>query len=68
MCNFILNYIFNSIKHFQIAHYLEEEFIEDQATTIRKLSGFTNDLRKLLDESVDSSLSLFMFDEYLQKQ
>lgn len=52
----------------EIAHYLEEKFIEDQATTIRKYSGYTNDLRRLLDESVDSSLSLFMFDEYLQKQ
>jgi len=52
----------------EVAHYLEEKFIEDQATTIRKLSGYTNDLRRLLDESVDSSLSLFLFDEYLQKQ
>jgi len=53
----------------EVAHYLEEKFIEDQATTIRKLSGYTNDLRRLLDESiVDGSLSLFLFDEYLQKQ
>lgn len=52
----------------EIAHYLEEKFIEDQATTIRKISGYTNDLKRLLDESVDSSLSLFLFDEYLQKQ
>jgi len=52
----------------EVAHYLEEKFIEDQATTIRKLSGYTNDLRKLMEESVDSSLALFMFDEYLHKQ
>jgi len=52
----------------EIAHYFEEEFIEDQATTIRKLSGYTNDLKRLLTETTDSSLSLYMFDEYLQKQ
>jgi len=54
----------------EIAHYLEEKFIEDQATTVRKLSGYTNDLKRLLEETAkqDSSLSLFMFDEYLQKQ
>lgn len=51
-----------------MAHYLEEELIEDQATTIRTLSGYTNDLKRLLEETVDSSLSLYMFDEYLQKQ
>lgn len=52
-----------------MAHYFEENFIKDQANTIRKLSGFTNDLSKLLDESRnDVPLSLHMFDEYLQKQ
>lgn len=55
----------------QIAHFIEEEFIEDQASTIRKLSGYTNDLKKLLKEYKDTndvSLSLYLFDEYLAKQ
>jgi len=52
----------------EVAHYLEEKFIEDQASTVRKLSGHVNDLKKLLSESDDSSLSLYLFDEYLQKQ
>lgn len=62
----------------EIAHYLEEKFIKDQATTIRKLSGYTNDLRRLLevpkgddgkyDTNWSPSLGLYMFDEYLQKQ
>lgn len=55
-------------KHFQVAHYLEEKFLGDQASTIRKLSGYTNDLIKLIQESIDPSLSLYLFDEYLQKQ
>lgn len=54
--------------NFQIAHYLEEEFIEDQASTVRQFSGYTNDLRQLIKDSVDTSLSVFLFDEYLQKQ
>lgn len=52
----------------EVAHYLEEKFIEEQAGTVRKLSGHINDLRKLLDEAVDTSLSLYLFDDYLQKQ
>lgn len=67
-CRQIIDTFRNSILFLQIAHYLEEKFIEDQATTIRKISGYTNDLKRLLDESVDSSLSLYLFDEYLQKQ
>lgn len=51
-----------------MSHYLEEKFIEDQAGTVRAFSGYTNDLKRLLDDSLDSSLALFMFDEYLQKQ
>ncbi|KAF7988065.1 hypothetical protein HCN44_007559 [Aphidius gifuensis] len=49
-----------------VAHYLEEEFIEGQADTIRTLAGHTSDLTKLLRVK-DNSLSVFLFDEYLQK-
>ena len=52
----------------QVAHYLEEEFIGQQAGTVRKLSGYTNDLKRLIKDSPDTSLSVFLFDEYLQKQ
>jgi len=51
----------------EISHYLEEEFLEDQAETIRKLSGYTNDLSKLMTVK-EPSLSVYLFDEYLAKQ
>lgn len=61
-----IGFIFGVEFHFQIAHYLEENFIEDQAATVRKLSGYTNDLRSLIDDTRgDTSLSLHLFDEYL---
>ncbi|XP_033208248.1 uncharacterized protein LOC117167431 isoform X2 [Belonocnema kinseyi] len=50
-----------------VAHYLEEKFMESQAETIRKLAGHTNDLKSLLADR-DSSLSVYLFDEYLKKQ
>lgn len=57
----------------EIAHYLEEKFIEGQAGTIRKISGYANDLMKLIGKSQDGkdkdiALSTYLFDEYLQKQ
>jgi len=52
----------------EIAHYIEENFIEDQANTVRKLSGYANDLKKMLQGATDISLALYMFDEYLAKQ
>ncbi|CAH2236760.1 jg14252 [Pararge aegeria aegeria] len=52
-----------------IAQYLEEEFIEDHAKTIRDLAGHTSDLKQFItnNEGKDLSISLFLFDEYLQK-
>ncbi|KAJ6638382.1 Ferritin-1, chloroplastic [Pseudolycoriella hygida] len=61
----------------EVAHFIEEEFLEYQAGTVRKLSGYTNDLKKLLKEysseyskkeTGDSTLALYLFDEYLAKQ
>jgi hypothetical protein len=52
----------------EVAHYLEEKFIESQADTVRKLSGYTNDLKHLIQNVPDTSLSVYLFDEYLQKQ
>lgn len=72
---FLIQY-FTSSFHFitdsslrQIAQYLEEEFIEYQAKTIRDLAGHTSDLKKFVtgNNGNDLSLSLYLFDEYLQK-
>jgi len=56
-------------KHYDadVAHYIEEEFLESKTKKIRELSGWTNDIKNLLVND-DNSLSLFLFDEYLQKQ
>lgn len=50
----------------EVSHYLEEKFIEDQADKIRELSGFTNDLKHLIKDAKDVSLSVHLFDEYLK--
>jgi hypothetical protein len=50
-----------------IAHYIEEHFIESLSERVRELSGHTNDLKNLMTERTETSLSLFLFDEYLQK-
>lgn len=51
----------------EVAHYVEEKFMSKQADTIRKLSGYANDLSKLMNQH-DPSLGVYLFDEYLQKQ
>lgn len=53
----------------EIAQYLEEEFIEYQAKTVRDLAGHTADLKQFItaNEGKDLSLALYLFDEYLQK-
>lgn len=51
-----------------LAHYLEEEIIEDKTETVRNLVGHVNDLKNIFKK--DSSvfpLSLYLFDQYLQK-
>lgn len=50
----------------EVAHYLEEKFIEDQADKIRELSGFTNDLKHLITDAKDTTLAVHLFDEYLK--
>lgn len=51
----------------EMAHYLQENFLTKQAESVRKLSGYANDLSKLVSVN-EPSLSIFLFDEYLQKQ
>ncbi|KAL2722492.1 hypothetical protein V1478_009355 [Vespula squamosa] len=50
-----------------IAHYVEEQFMEQQADCVRQLAGHINDLKKLLLTDHDASISVFLFDEYLKK-
>uniref|UniRef100_A0A224XW27 Ferritin n=1 Tax=Panstrongylus lignarius TaxID=156445 RepID=A0A224XW27_9HEMI len=48
--------------------YLEKEFVHKHSDTIRDLAGYTNDLSSMIFKEVrDPSLSVFLFDEYLQK-
>jgi len=51
----------------EVSSYLEEHFLDRHADNVRKLAGYANDLKRLLSEENQSSLSLFLFDEYLQK-
>lgn len=51
----------------ELTQFMEEKFLENQATTIRKLSGYANDLKKLMSIN-DPSLNVYLFDEYLAKQ
>jgi len=52
-----------------LAHYLEEEIIEDKSETVRTLVGHVNDLNKLwaTGKTEQYPLSLHLFDQYLQK-
>lgn len=48
-----------------VAHYLDEEIIENQSGTIRKLTGYIHNLHSILEESNTKDMGLHMFDEYL---
>uniref|UniRef100_F4MI35 Ferritin n=1 Tax=Phlebotomus perniciosus TaxID=13204 RepID=F4MI35_PHLPE len=69
------HHIHNSVSHAnhpthydpELAHHMEENFLEDQAETIRKFSGYANDLKHFMKEKTQVALSIFLFDEYLQK-
>lgn len=50
----------------ELANYIEEEFAEKHSEEIRKLVGHVSDLSKML-AGPDYSLSLYLFDDYLQK-
>lgn len=50
-----------------VAHYLDENFIEYQSGTIRKLSGHITNLNDILGEAGTKDLGLQMFDDYLDK-
>lgn len=50
----------------EVSSYLEKEFVHKHADIIRKLSGYTSDLNALLNGH-DSSLALYLFDDYLKQ-
>ncbi|CAG9769744.1 unnamed protein product [Ceutorhynchus assimilis] len=50
----------------EVAHHLEEKFMEKHRDAIRTLAGHAKDLSSLLD-GPDASLGLYLFDDYLQK-
>ncbi|XP_037954665.1 ferritin, chloroplastic-like [Teleopsis dalmanni] len=52
----------------EIAHYFGEKFLGSQAETVRKLSGYVNDLFQIMHNGDKKELGVYMFDEYLQKQ
>jgi len=51
----------------EVTEFLEEHFVHKHADKIRELAGHTNDLKKLMGDEKLQRLSLFLFDEYLQK-
>jgi hypothetical protein len=50
-----------------VSSYLEEHFLHRHAESVRSLAGHASDLKRLLSEDKQTSLALFLFDEYLQK-
>ncbi|XP_050531118.1 ferritin heavy polypeptide-like 17 [Daktulosphaira vitifoliae] len=51
----------------EVASYLENNFVHKHSSIVRELSGHTNDLKHLIGNNPDPSLSLYLFDEYLKK-
>lgn len=48
--------------------FFENEFVHDHSEIIRGLSGYVNDLKKLLSNPSDSNVALWFFDNYIAKQ
>lgn len=57
----------SNVHDAEVASYIENEFVHDHAEIIRDLAGHTNDLKRLVHENQDSSLAVFLFDNYLKK-
>lgn len=48
-----------------VAHFLDEEIIEYQSGTIRKLTGYIHNLHSIIEESNTKDMGIHMFDEFL---
>lgn len=51
----------------EMAQYVEDKFLVKQADTVRRLTGYVNDLAQFMNQQ-DPSLAVYLFDEYLKKQ
>jgi hypothetical protein len=50
-----------------LSHYIAEEIMESKVDTVRQLTGYTNQLKKLFKQDPKLyPLSIFMFDQHLQ--
>lgn len=47
--------------------FFENEFVHEHAEIIRRLAGYTNDLKRLLSNPNDSNVALWFFDNYVAK-
>jgi len=51
----------------EVMSHMENTFTHKFRDSIRELSGHTNDLKELINNNKQSSLNVYLFDEYLQK-
>ena len=49
----------------QIAHFLEESFIEEYTDNVRELAGYLNTLAKIVRNDNQRNMGLHLFDESL---
>ena len=56
-------YVHIKRKCHTMSSYLEEHFIRCQTENVCKFTGYTSDLKHLLPDNKQASLSLFLFDE-----
>jgi len=51
-----------------VAHFLQEEIIEEKTSTVRSLVGHVNDLKNIFKKDASIfPMSLYLFDQFLQK-
>ena len=55
----------NNLFCFQIAHFLEENFIEDYTDNVREIAGYLNTLAKIVRNDNQRNMGLHLFDESL---
>ena len=55
----------NNLFYFQIAHFLEENVIEDYTDNVREIAGYLNTLAKIVRNDNQRNMGLHLFDESL---
>ena len=55
----------NNLFSFQIAHFLEENFIEEYTDNVREIAGYLNTLAKIVRNDNQRNMGLHLFDESL---